>query len=147
MPGFRLKLPQVQDELAERVRNELPEGLAFDIGYPDRGPASEHVWIDGAFDTDLTNDVSGGQVRDEDGKVRFVISITASRGPMTTLRDRALELEGCIEDAIADDPTLGDLVQQAWVSKVSGLYALPDKARTYYTTVDVSYAVAVSSSG
>ena len=142
--AFRCALAGIQDALAEAVRGELPEAVPFDIGFPDRGPAGEHVWIDGAFEANLPTYLSGGGLRDEAGELRVVISIARDRGPMTTLRDRALELAGCVEDAVAADATLGGAAERAWVSKVSGLYALPEKRRQFYVTVTVSYEVTAS---
>jgi hypothetical protein len=142
--AFRLGLAAAQDAVHAAVAAELPGDVPCDLGWPDGGPQELHVWVDAGFESEITSYLSGGRLRDESGIVKVRVLVSAKDMRAAAMRDAALELAGNVEDAIADDPTLGGLVQHARVAKVEGEYGLTEGRRQYGLTVSVAYELAAS---
>jgi hypothetical protein len=145
MPDFRVIAPAVQAAIGLAVAAALPAGVACSVGYPVGGLADEQVWVSGDFDAQTTWEVSGQRMRGETAPLEVRISVTQSTEAFADPQARCLELEACVEDAIAADPTLDGLVDECSVTEVKGQEAIPSEtSRAYGVVVTVTYSGAVA---
>ena len=143
--GFRVLAPEAQDYLKARIALELPQSVPCDVGFPPGTLEADHVYVGGEWEAELQLPVSGGNQRDEASSIHVRCLATFSTAEYAEARDRALAYAGAVEDAVSDDPSLGGLVEFAWVSRVRCQEAIPsERSRSVGVTVTISYAQAVS---
>jgi hypothetical protein len=148
MAGFRPLFAQVQDYLAAAVSAELaalPDEVACDLGYPAGGIQDRHVWVAGALEAAHPFHLSGFAQRGEDALVQVHILVTMTSDAMAEPRDEALALAGVVEDVLAEDRTLGGLVDSAAVVGTNGEEAIPEeRTRQYGITLRIAYSAGVA---
>lgn len=139
--SFRPIAPEIKTRLRDAIAARLPAGVPCSRNYPAGGVQWRHVWIHGDYEAAMSSYTSGGGSRQEDGRVfvRVIVKTDA------TAEEKALELAGAVEDAIADDPTLGGLVDFASITASAGNEAVPSEhEREYGITLTVTYSGAAS---
>ena len=148
MPGFRPLFAQVQDYLAEAISAELaalPDEVASSLGYPAGGFQDRQVWVSGAVEAAQPYHLSGFGQRAEEGEVRVQILVTMTSDSMAEPRDEAIALAGVVEDVLAEDRTLGGLVDSASVAGTTGEEGIPEeRTRQYGITLRVAYSGSVA---
>ena len=142
--GFVVKAAAVQDALGTAIATQLTssgEVTPLSVGYPAGGLQAEHIWIGGEFNVTMPRLISGGLQRDELGEIEVRISVLWTAADMATARVRALALSRIVENAVSVDPTLGGVVDEAYVTAVAGNEAAPDEhSRMYGLALRVAYA-------
>lgn len=149
MTAFRIELPNVQDAVQTAINAQLEtaaEEITCGFGHPGPDMSDREIWVDADFEAELPRYISGGHLRDEAGVVKVKALITAIVGSWQDLRDDALDLVGCVEDAIEADSTLDGLVDRAEVRKAEGTGGyLDERRRQYGVTVSVVYECSANS--
>ena len=138
---YTVAAAEVQDALGVIIEAALSaEDVPSCVGYPVGGPETEHVYVSGQFDAELEQVDSGGYSRDEAAPIDVIVTVTHPEDEMTANRDRALALALLVDEAIAEDPSLGGTVTWSRVTALQGRDAVnEDGVRQYVARLTVSY--------
>lgn len=106
---------------------------------------SESIWFGAVrFDQNYPVMQEGRKPRDELGSVSVVLWAGKSGQDPEEADERVAELHAVLEDVIADDVTLGGLVQQAGVNDGTNQQVPEDEGSAGYLRVTVVYAARLS---
>jgi len=137
--GFRSFAPEAQQRLRDAIAERLPGGVRCDIGYPAGGLDADHVYIGAAFDVRVNLELSGGRVRGEEVDITARCIATRHTDDLADPQEAALELAGCVEDAVQATPTLAGLCDFAYVSGIeTGENFQSESERQYLVVVIIT---------
>lgn len=143
MAGLPYLHARVQDALGARLKDALD--VACSVGYPAGGLRDRHVWVSGTSSATYHMHASGFGARAESGRVSVHVAVTMTSEEMTQPRDAALLLAGTVEAVLAEDRTLGGIVDRAWVAASEGQEAISEaRRRQYGMTVHIEYEGSVA---
>jgi len=143
MAGFRPLFADVQNRLGGDIAAALlalPGEVACSVGYPAGGIADRQVWLSGEVHVQHPLHTSGFALRGEQATLLVHILVTMTSDTMTEPRDEAIDLAGVIEDVLAEDRTLGGLVDSVFVAAADGEEGIPEeRTRQYGLTLQIAY--------
>jgi hypothetical protein len=112
-----MKAAAVQDALVALAGTAAPE-VPTSLGRPDVIAAGEAIWVSDQVEARYEPLTTGlaSQMRREILTLRVFVLVAETVGEFGSRRDRAYDIAGAVERAIAADQTLGGLVELTFVS-------------------------------
>lgn len=150
MGGFTCLAPDVQDALEVAIATQIAavgDEVAFRIGHPGKSRTRRHMWIETGFRAKHPRRTSGGRQRDDEASLVVRILLVQAVETAAPLRDDAMSIAQLVEDALAADPTLGGLVQEAYVTGTDGDEGMRGTDREFGVTLTIAYSASVARSG